>query len=551
MFRRFGSRCVLAGFLVATSTITARAWDWPQWGGNNARNMVSDEKDLPASFEPGRKRSDGSGIDLRTTCNVRWVAKLGTENYSSPVVAEGKVFIGTNDAGLDDPRYKPTGGGLLLCLDEATGKRLWQLPVPKLRDGRRSRDFDEMNLGICSTPAVEGNRVYVVTNRCDVLCVDADGMANGNDGPFLDERYYTVEPGERPVEPKRGDGDIVWEFDMLNRLPVFPHDAANSSPLIYGDYLYVGTSNGTDEGKPAMPLSPSLIALDKHTGRLVAREDEMISSRVFHGQWSSPSLGLVNEKPEVFFGGGDGVCYAFDAITSAARRHGYLQHVWSFDCNTPEHKVRDGKPIDYWEGDKRKDLGNHDDWTYLGLNEIIGTPVFYHNRVYVAVGRDPLHGTKTTGGLFCIDASQTGDVTSGGKIWSYEKIGRTLSTVSIVDGLLYVADEAGRVYCLEADTGRLCWTHDTGADVWSSTLVADGKVYVGTRRHFCVLAAGRQKKLLAEVRLGSQVRSTPAVADGVLYVASQRYLWAVQLTKPHGLVSLPIERKHADQKRHT
>ena len=60
-------------------------------------------------------------------------------------------------------------------------------------------------------------------------------MANGNDGPFRDERHYTVEPGKPPVEPKPGDGDIVWRYDMLNRLPVFPHDAANCSPLVYGD----------------------------------------------------------------------------------------------------------------------------------------------------------------------------------------------------------------------------------------------------------------------------------------------------------------------------
>ena len=77
----------------------------------------------------------------------------------------------------------------------------------------------------------------------------------------------------------------------------------------------------------------------------------MISSRVFHGQWSSPSLGLVHQRPEVFFGAGDGVCYAFDAIASAAESRGYLQHIWSFDCNMPEHKFRDGKSIDYWEGD--------------------------------------------------------------------------------------------------------------------------------------------------------------------------------------------------------
>ena len=99
-------------------------------------------------------------------------------------------------------------------------------------------------------------------------------------------------------------------------------------------------------------------------------------------------------------------------------------------------------------------------------------------------------------------------------------------------------------------TCNVRWVAKLGTENYSSPVVAEGKVYVGTRRHFCVLAAGRQKRVLAEVRLGSQVRSTPAVADGVLYVASQRILWAVQLTKPHGLVSMPMH-KQADHKSHT
>ena len=73
--------------------------------------------------------------------------------------------------------------------------------------------------------------------------------------------------------------------------------------------------------------------------------------------------------------------------------------------------------------------------------------------------------------------------------------------------------------------------------------MADGKVYIGTRKNFCVLAAGKEKKVLAEIRLGSQVRSTPTVANGVLYVASQRYLWAVQLDKPRGLVTAETSHK--------
>ena len=276
----------------------------------------------------------------------------------------------------------------------------------------------------------------------------------------------------------------------------------------------------------------------------------MISARVFHGQWSSPSLGARARAARGLFGAGDGVCYAFDAITSAASHPGYLRHIWSFDCNPPEHRFRGGKPIDYWEGDKRKDSGNHDDWTYLGPNEIIGTRC-----------------STTTGSMWpwaairCTGCDQGRTVLHRRHADRRDRQERQNLVVRrhrphAVDHLdrrraAVCGRRVGPRLCLEADTGKLCWMHQTGADIWSSTLVADGKVYIGTRRHFCVLAAGRQKRLLAEVRLGSQVRSTPAVADGVLYVASQQYLWAVQLTKPHGLVSVPIQRRHADHRSHT
>jgi outer membrane protein assembly factor BamB len=511
----------------AIAISAAKGDDWPQFGGDNDRNMASEEKNLPASFVPGKKRTDGSGIDMQTTKNVKWVARLGTENYSGPVVSGGKVFIGTNDVNLNDPRYKPTGGGVLLCLDEATGKLLWRLIVPKLESGKRSTEFDNMELGICSTPCVEGNRVYVVTNRGEVVCLDTEGLANGNDGPFLDERRYTgalsdPTPGQIP-----GDADVIWRYDMLSELSVFPHDAASCSVFVYGDLVYVNTGNGVNDKKAPFPMSPSLIALDKHTGRLAAKDDEMIGSRVFHGQWSSPSLGHLHDKALVFFGGGDGVCYAFEALHAATPKPAYLHKVWSFDCNPPEYRYKDGKLIDYWAGSKLENEDFINDGSCVGPSEIIGTPVFNNNRVYVATGQDPRHGLGK-GMVNCIDATQVGDVSQTAKIWSYDGIDRSMSTPSVAYGLVFIADADGHIHCLDADTGKCYWVHDAKSDIWSSTLAADGKVFIGTRRSLLVFAASKEKKILSDIRLGSQIRSTPAVSDGVLYVASQQYLWAVQ-----------------------
>jgi outer membrane protein assembly factor BamB len=125
--------------------------------------------------------------------------------------------------------------------------------------------------------------------------------------------------------------------------------------------------------------------------------------------------------------------------------------------------------------------------------------------------------------------SKSGDITSTGKIWVYDKVGRSMSTVSIYDGLLYIADYAGYVHCLDAETGQPCWVHQTNGDIWGSTLAADGKVFVGTRRgDFWILASGREKKVLGMTEMGAAISSTPVAANGTLYIATATQLFAVK-----------------------
>jgi outer membrane protein assembly factor BamB len=162
------------------------------------------------------------------------------------------------------------------------------------------------------------------------------------------------------------------------------------------------------------------------------------------------------------------------------------------------------------------------------MSEIIGTPVFVDNCIYVAIGRDPAHG-RGRGALYRIDASGTGDVTSTGKVWTYQGLDRTLSTVSVADGLVYVSDVGGRLHCVDRATGRCYWIHDTRCEVWGSTLVADGKVYMPTSKGLWVLAAGKELKVLARINLGARVLASPVAAGATLYVASTGgWLWAVR-----------------------
>jgi len=530
MLARRTTVCCLVLVGLAVGWMTARAADWPQWGGCDSRNMVSEEKGLPDSFEPGKKAPSGGGIDPATTKNVKWTARLGSAAYGNPTVAGGRVFLGTDDlTAAEDPRFTRSKGGLVKCLDEATGELVWQLVCPKRTGIPKEMHFSQQHLGVCSSPTVDGDRVYVVSSTGDVLCLDVDGQADGNDGPYTDEGQYMAGLGKKPVELAEHDGDVVWRFDPIEELGVFVHDAASCSVLIHGDLIYLSTSNGVNQAHDAIlaPEAPAMIALDKRTGRLAARESDGISARLFHCQWSSPSLAKVDGKTLVFFGGGDGVCYAFEALAEAPESPVDLEKVWSYDCNPAEYRLRDGKPIPYYEGDKRKRYStNKNDGNYLGPSQIIATPVFHAGRVYVAIGQDPAHG-RGRGLLHCIDATKSGDVTETGRIWTYDGLDRSMATVTIADGLVYASDVAGRLHCLDADTGQVCWVRETGAETWGGALVADGKLYLGNKRQFFILAAGREPKVLSELSLGSPAYSTPITANGVVYVASQRYLWAV------------------------
>ena len=485
---------LMAGFV-------ASAADRPQWGHRHCRNMVSDEVGLPAVIDPD------------TGQDTKWTVPLGTQTWSTPVISGGCVLIGTNNGKPRDPR-RQGDLGVLMCLDERDGSFRWQLVAPKLSDDIYK---DWPRVGMVSPATVEGDRVYMVTNRGEVTCLDLAGMADGNDGPYRDEAKHAVPPGEKAIEVAAADADILWLYDVPAELGVYPHDSAHCSILIHGRFLYINTSSGLHGSHKAVrvPDAPSLIVLDKTTGRLVARENEGIGHRIFHSTWSSPALGEVNGRTLVFFCGGDGVCYAFDPVREVppAGRVSNLKLVWRFDCDptAPKENIHDY-------------IRNRQ----VSPSNIKSMPVFHQNRLYITVGGDIWWG-KEKAWLQCIDATGSGDVTGDALIWSYDLQRHCCSTPSIWNGLAFVADCGRNVHCVDAQTGKAYWTHECGGEIWASTLAADEKVYIGTRRgHFYVFAADKDKQVLCSTKLDSPINSSPVAANGVLYVATMKTLYAFQ-----------------------
>jgi outer membrane protein assembly factor BamB len=445
--------------------------DWPMWGGTRERNMVSSMTGLPGNW------------DVETKKNVKWIAALGSQSYGNPVVANGKIFIGTNNEARYDQEI-PGDKGVLLAFNEADGSFLWQMVTDKHRAGRVN---DWPFQGVCSSPLVDDDVLYYVTNKGEVLALDVEGFTDGENDGYQDEQFQTDH-----------DGDVIWKFDMVEELGSFPHNMANSSPVMHGDLIFVSTSNGHDESHVNLPspMCPGIIALDKNTGELVW-EDNSVEDRVLHGQWSSAAVGVLGGVAQVVMGQGDGWVRGYVTETG--------EKLWEFDTNPPETT---------WPKTR---------------NNVISTPVLYNDRVYIANGQDPEHG-EGLGHLYSIDPTKRGDITQSGRVWHYDKIRRSISTATIHEGILYIPDFSGFFHALDLETGEPYWVHDTFAAVWASALVADGKVYLGDEDgDVVVLKSGKEEVVLAEMNLGSSVYSTAVPANGTLYIASRNQLFALQV----------------------
>jgi outer membrane protein assembly factor BamB len=500
------SGLLAAGWLASFGAAVLSAADQPQWGEAWSRNMVSAERGLPDSFDP------------KTRHNLRWSAKLGTESHATAVIAGGRVYLGTNNGEPRDPRHQGDRG-VLLCLDERSGRLLWQLVVPK-----REEDpyLDWPKSGLSSPATVEGERVYVVDNRGVVLCLDARGLDNGNDGPFRDEgRYYTPRgtnaPAGPPFIPGPLDADILWQFDLTAQAGIWSHDAAHTSILVHGNHLYLNTGTGVDNTHKRIrtPEAPSLIVLDKGNGRLLARDREGIAPDIFHCTWASPSLGVIDGRELVFFAAGNGKVYAFPPIPQHSRSPGMvatLEPRWRFDFDPAAPKTN----VHRYNSNRRE-----------GPSNLYGMPVLHEGRMYVAGGGDWFWG-KNEAWLKCFDPRGTGDLSTNAVRWSYPLGRHTMCTPTVHDGLVYATDAQRVLHCVDAATGTPVWTHELKGELWASAFVADGKVYVGTRRgDFWVFAAGREKRVLSMVELGAPVSATATAANGTLYVSTMTHLYAV------------------------
>ena len=173
---------------------------WPLYGGTIQRNMVNTvDKNIPETWSVGE---DGKK-------NIKWIAELGDLAYGGPVIAGGRIFVGTNNEKPRDPKVMGDKG-IMMCFRESDGKFLWQAVHDKLENPDEN---DYPKQGVASSPAVDGDRLYYVNNRCELVCADVAG------------------------DEKTGKAKFNWTLDMIKDLKVYP---ALPRPLLAAGYRRPG-----------------------------------------------------------------------------------------------------------------------------------------------------------------------------------------------------------------------------------------------------------------------------------------------------------------------
>ena len=513
----FARLMLVAGAL----SIPVSAADWTQWGRDHTRNSVSPEKNLP---EFTLKVVDDNDKIVTPDRGVAWKAELGTRTVVHPVIADGLVWVCTNarhpDPDNESIKSSEWDGGVLMCFRERDGKFLWKQRTPR----GKSYVSDWPHAAIGSAPLVEGDRLWYTTNRHEVTCLDID-----------------------PLKKATGEPKEVWKLRLVEDVGVFPHlpgmqGGFAASVAGYKDWLYVVTHNGVDENRVHLPApdAPSLICVDKKTGKVVWR-DKSPGKNIYQCQISSPLVAEINGKPQVIVGQGDGWLRSFEAATGKL--------IWKCDLN-------------------QKKSGPYELGGRSERNYIVATPVLWDNRIYIGTGQEVEH-YDGHGCLYCIDPTKTGDVSrelddgpgkgkanpNSAVVWhtlgpfpdgvpnhnSKKNIlqvrdgylfGRTIASCAVHDGLVYAADLAGYFFCFDAKTGKPYWIHDLKSSVWGHPLWADGKVLVADEDgDIFIFAHGKEMKLLTKIESSEPIRPGLVFANGTLYVTGEKTLYAIRGSK--------------------
>jgi outer membrane protein assembly factor BamB len=230
----------------------SRGEDWPEFRGPTGQGIIRKGKPPPIEWSP--------------TKDVAWKQPIPGNGWSSPVVAEGRVYLTTSV-----PKDGPENDQSLqaLCLDAESGKILWTTDVIEQKGALAPRIHGK-NSHASPTPLIQGRRLYVHFGHQGTACLDLSGK-------------------------------VLWRNTGLSYAPVHGN---GGSPIIVDDLLVFNCDGGDQR---------FIVALDCNTGDVrwkTNRSGE--ADRKF--SFSTPLLITVGDQKQIISPASDAV-YAYDPLT--------------------------------------------------------------------------------------------------------------------------------------------------------------------------------------------------------------------------------------------
>ena len=438
------------GLVGATVEEVAGQENWPQFRGE-AAGVVADDPSLPDSWGPEE--------------NVAWEVEVPGRGWSSPIVWGNHVFALTSTAvtgpevpiqPVENYRARSLGGSMtaayitevdepihwvLYDIDFETGMVRWQqtlhTAIPSLPTHQKSTFASE-------TPVTDGERVYVYLADIGLYALDFDG-------------------------------ELVWSVAM-DWLPRREWGAA-SSPVLYGDQLFVVNDNDQDS---------YVAAFDTATGEELWRTERDEGSN-----WSTPFVWENDVRTEVVTTGQNGVrSYSLD-----------------------------GELL----------------WSLSGMSSlVIPTPFSDHGLLYINSG----YVADANRPVYAIRAGARGDITltegtssNDYIVWSHPQLGSYNPSSIVYGDYHYTLLDRGILLCYDARTGQEVYPRQritAGTLFTASPWAYNGKIFVLSEDgDTFVIQAGSEFEVLGRNSLDEMTLSTPAVARGSLIIRTATKLYRI------------------------
>ena len=405
---------VLLTGLPAKLLAPAQAESWAGWRGPRG-DGTSPEQKVPTNWDPA---------------GALWKIEIPGRGHASPIVWGDRVCTVT--------ALPATQERVLLCLDRASGKRLWQQTVV---EGPLEKTHKE-NSYASSTPASDGGRVFVTFRVGDDIVVAAHDLTSG-------KQLWSVRPGTHAGE---------WGF--------------NNEPVVFGDKVIV---DGDSKGESF------LVALSRTDGKTlwqVKRTRQGIS-------YSAPLIRKLAGRVQLIQCG-DRCVASFDPDSG--------KPLWMVDgpsqefVATPVYSERAGLVFVSSSWPKQVLLAIRPD----GSGDVTQTHVAWRDNKgapYVPsliVAGDFLFSVNTAGVAFCYEAAT-------GRVFWQEKIGRHHASPVLVGGLVFFINDDGQVNVVKPGTTfERVRQYELGEPCYASPAISDGQVFLrGFKNLFCI---GRKTK---------------------------------------------------------